>query len=261
MAERGDEVLTKTPARRRRLEDLYVVGKVVEFNDGAVDDEWNPLPPVQVYVRKLNRIENDKALRAANGARSALQARVREEGNDSLAKDYDRNATIEFLTQDYHVNRLPVVQAELSGDEDSEWSKDSYYEGLLEAWNAGLNDKYAADPEDEEAKKVFDEIQRFADEVDEKMKDLLHDKRNELDSYSDFDLRAKVTDRLLEMQSMAAWIYEYYRQQVFLAVREPDKVTPYFENVENVDFLTDEMYDALKNAYDELALPPVEGKD
>lgn len=242
---------------KRRLNEMYLVGQEETFDDGQGD-------PVTVFIKKLNPVEHESALRNANAARARFLARRSDpESEDRMAImdavfDFDKDGLITYLVSEERVTRIQLREAETAADE--EWEKDAYLQGLYDAWNGGLNDAYAENNEDPEAARVFAEIQRFNGQVEALVKGDTDDLRAELDERPLDVLRERVLDKLVSTQASIAWLNEYRRSEVAYSVRELDKKTRYFKGRDEVDDLPAEVYNRLADVYRRLSLDPIEGK-
>lgn len=247
-------------AKRRRLEDLYVRGRELSVDDGSGD-------PVTVWLQKMNPLEHEKAIRKAGAAKAQVLLAQRdhqsEEWQEALTDVSElggRDVLIEQVIQEEVAKLRESKEAELSFED--EWKKEGYLEGLREAWQSGLDMKYAEDPEDPEARRVFLELKRFTDQLDEQLADEIDALRRDYDDMPLEQLQDKVVDRVLDMRAGLAWLKEYRRCEVFFSVRDPDDHDKYyFSSRDEVDRLSAEVFRILANAYEELAVPPLEGKD
>lgn len=244
--------------KSRRLSDLYVRGKELTFDDG--DGE-----AIDVYVKKFNPVDHEKALRASNAARSRVLALRSNRDSDEFwamwaeVEDYTRDDLVNYLVMEEVSKLEPAVEAELASEE--EWSKEDYLQGLRDAWTDGLADQYATDEEDAEAKACFDVLKRFADKVATVMEGETERVRADMEAKPDDVLRETVFERIIAMQASLSWLTEYRRQEVYRGTCEPDRKTRYFVSREEVDELPIEIYSALTAAYREISVDPTEGKD
>jgi hypothetical protein len=252
--------------KTRRLSDLYVVGKDVTINDNAVDENGDPLPPAQFWLQKLNSIDSEKATRSANAARSTVLAARRDETSewylDALARFeiLDKEAVISAIVYDESAKKAMAIEAELEAEE--EWSKDNYLEGLRDAWRETLQDRYFADEEDEEAKKVFEEFKRFASLVEERVNQYREDLEADYNVMPLEKLKKKWIEQQLAADADSEWVNEYCRSELFYAVREgEDHKKYYFQNRKEVDELPKEILVVLMAEYRTLIVDAVEGKD
>lgn len=242
---------------RRRLQDLYVVGEMVEFDDGGGD-------PISVWVQKLNPLQHDKAVKRANARRAAVKASFRA-GDDQYAdieeevSDLTVDDMLDLLADDHTARRTQAIEAELASED--EWSNDDYYGGLIEAWSDGLNEKYHEDQEDPEAQRVFAELKRFNAEVDKRLEAEIDDLRASYEDRPEEDLRKLLIDKFFETRASVAWMAEFRRCEVWLSVFEENKRTPYFQDRDEVDMLSSAVYTRLAATYRDLSVDPVEGKD
>jgi hypothetical protein len=244
-----------------------VVGKEVEFDDGAVDDNGNAEPPVKVWVQKLNPIDHSNAMKQANAARARILA-MRKGSDDpeymSLVSDVDDIPEREDLIQYAIAEQL--YKAEMSAEselaESDEWSKDGYLEGLRDAWIGGLESKMVEFPDDPEVIKVRSELEKFRSSIDERMVEVKEDLMVQHEIYTDDELRQKVLTRMIDIQADMEWMKELRRCQVFYSCREPENhKVRYFSNLDEVDELPNEVFGVLLQAYEELEVPVSEGKD
>jgi hypothetical protein len=244
--------------RKRRLSDLYVVGTEVTFDDGEGD-------PIVVYVRKLNPIEHETALRNANAARSRTMSVVNDRASDAFNDiysdmlDLDRESMVAYLSEEERANRAQVVEAQLA--QEGEWAEDNYLQGLQDAWSDGLMEAYAKDPEDEDAKHVFAELRRFTDAVEAEVQAHVDNFIDDLEEVSDDALREQCLSKVINVRANGAWFTEFRRSQIALAVREKDRKTRYFETRSEIDDLPHEVYRRLIEAYQLVSVDPIEGKD
>lgn len=253
--------------KRRRLTDLYMIGKELSFND-VFDDEDSE--PIIVWLNKLSPIEQRDAADQATKARANV---LTIKNSPSLAPErllyedqiYDlgldnRSLQVEFLAS------AKVQEAEQSNEEriaaEDEWSDDQYLTSLREAWNDGLFEKWAEDPEDEEAKKVYDELKRFANEVSEATKDERENIIAEYEHVSDEEIFKKTVDKIIDSEADFAWMNEFACWQVYYAVREVgDHKTRYFESRDEVSCLDNRILSEIVREYREMTVEGVEGKD
>lgn len=257
------EVIAPT---RRRLSDLYVIGKEVVFDDGTEGEE-----PIKVWLSKLSPIQQRDAADSATGSRAKLLAlknnpeadtnRIavfREQLEDLGVKD--RDSMIEFLIGPKLQEAYMSAESRLGSE--GKWAEDDFLDSLQKAWNDGLADDYAVDNENEEALRVYTLLVEFTDEVNEAVEEDKEDLRLEFSHLSDEDLAAKVMDRAIDAEADFAWVNEFSRWQVFYAVRyEDNHKEQYFELREEVDGLDPKVLNTLLSEYNQMTADPIEGKD
>ena len=250
-----------TKKARRRLTDLYVVGKEVTFDDGAGE-------PITIWVQKLNPVDTSTAMKRANGERArVLSLKHHTDTDEYLAIRVDvegmaseREGLIEYLIAEDMAKHLQSKEAELAAED--EWAKENYLEGLREAWENGLEDKWLVDPDDEEANRVRLEIKRFADTVVEQSDDHKDFLKAAYEDYTTEKLVDLVTDRMIEIQADMAWMKEFRRCEVWFCVRDPENHRDYyFENRDEVDALPLEVLQRIQDEYASLSVETLEGKD
>lgn len=244
--------------KTRRLADLYVVGKEVTLDDGD--------GPVTIWMQKLNPVDHESALRNANAVRARVLAARKD--HDSLdyvtlrsdVEDQSRDELLMFLSFDAVQTRSEAIEAELAAE--NEWSDSNYLQGLMDSWQGGLKDVYAADPENADAKHVHDEMDRWAtllqDRIEAEREGIVRD----LDLKTDEELQDQVLERTLRVNADMSWLAEYHRCEVWLSVRDPEHhKQKYFARREDVDDLPQEVLLVLISEYRDLTVEPTEGKD
>lgn len=251
---------------RRRLTDLFVTGKEV-----VVSDSEDTNDAVTVWLSKISPLEQRDAAERAQAARAKVlviknsptmsEARVQFEDQINDLGFNNRDGLISFLIAEDLGRREQSNEARLASE--APWGENGYLDSLEEAWeNGGMKDRFYADSEDEEAKAIFDELKRFAEEVraatDEDRKELAA----AFDLISDADLKDQVVNKLIDAEGDFAWLDEYSRWQIFYAVRDPeDHNKRYFEAKEEVDRLQPEVFNKLVEEYRNLTVEAIEGKE
>jgi hypothetical protein len=251
--------------KRRRLTDLYVVGKEVVFDDGVEGEE-----PITVWLSKISPLENRDSADTASSVRAKilslknapdaderLLAVYKEQLEDLGVKDHD--SMVEFLISPKVQEAFLSVESRLS--EEEPWVTDNYLNSLQQAWNDGLAEKYAIDDEHEDALRVYNELKRFTDLVVAEVEEEKENLAAEYDHESDEDLYRLCLERTIDAEADFAWVNEFSRWQIFYAVREPDNHKQrYFEMREEVDALDVVVLNKLLAEYRELTVDPQEGK-
>lgn len=252
--------------KRRRLTDLYVVGKEVEFDDGVEGEE-----PIKVWLSKISPLENRDSADTASSVRAKiLSLKHSPEADTRLLSVYkeqledlgveDRDSMIEFLVSPKVQEAFLSVESRLS--EEEPWSKDDYLKSLQNAWNDGLSEKYAINDEDEDAQRVYKELKRFTDLVVAEVEEEKENLKAEYESESDAELYQLCLERTIDAEADFAWVNEFSRWQIFYAVRDPDDHKQrYFESRDEVDALDAQVLNTLLAEYRELTVDPQEGKD
>lgn len=252
--------------KKCRLADLYVTGVpcVLKNEKGT--------KAAEVWVQKPGQVEHDASLRRANAAR----ARVLMFRNDPDSEDWqaaysevvdfgDRDQIIDYIISKKAAERRQTVQARIAAEEP--WSEDDYLQGIYDAWEGdgedlGLKAVYARDPEDPEALRIFNEMKKFRDAVDEQLNPEIDLLRQEQGGLTDEEVRRRATDRLLESKADQVWLRELNRSELFYAVREPeDHSERYFSSRAELELIDPRIIGQLADAYRDLVVDPDEGKD
>lgn len=243
---------------KRRLEDLYVIGKEVSFDDGTGD-------VITVWLQKLNPVELSTALRRANAARS----RVRSVKADPTSDEYQSYwlevldfETTESLALYLSGEKTMAIQereeARLAAEE--EWAEHDYLQGLKDAWVGGLSEKHQTDP-DEETTRVRDELARFAGAADAVA-------TIEIDAIvaeymaKDLELlQEEALERIIAYHANVAWLDEFHRCELWRGVRDPQKHSVYyFDKRDQIDSLSAVVANRLYAEYGDLSVDVTEGK-
>lgn len=251
---------------RRRLSDLYVRGKELEVNDGEGE-------PVKVWLAKLNELDRESAARRANAAKARYMIDSDDEEGETFQAAYgevreiaERDELVAFLIADEIAKARRRIEAERMADEET-WAKDDYLQGLFDAWfgdddTPGLDKVQEEDPDDPEATRVWDELQRFQAEIQDELR--IESERLVKDwEEVDIDkIRRKAAHRLIELRANDEFLREFQRQQIFFSVRDPAiRRQRYFQTVHEADDLDDELRQYLLSQYDALMVDRAEGKD
>ncbi len=244
---------------KRSLLDLYVRGKTIEIDDGSGE-------PFRVWVQKLNPAEHSTSCRAADAAR----ARILSIKNAPDSEEYlsiksailvaDRQTMIDILSSIERGRIQPLVDAEKASED--EWKESNYLQGLRDAWNDGINEKYVDDSDDPEVQRVFSELERFLASVDEEVDSRIEQFEEGLNAMTDYELQEQLMDHNIRTRSDMEWMNEYYRQELFRGARDPEnKKERLLSSRADVDELQADTFAAIHQALRELTVEPVEGKD
>lgn len=250
-------------SKRRRLSDLYVVGRKEVLSDGENE--------IEVWVQKISPLDQRKAMDMAHAARSKVMAAKNAPDDDEQRKvveteaEWDgftaeRDQMIQFLTMSDVAKSRQSHEAEIASE--GEWAKNDYYNGLREAWMSEMKERFDADPDDKEASQVFKELSRFMEEVDRRVN---KDRKSFARGYAqtpDETLKRKVIDGLIDAEGDQVWVGEFRKAQLYYAVRDPEDHTAlYLEGPDEIDMLDPRIGRQLFDAFDELMVDQVEGKD
>lgn len=258
---------------RKRLTDLYVVGKPM-----TIEDPSDPDNPIEVYVRKLSPTDQEKAVRAANAKRALILSYKKLDEAHSDREDYLTQVELSYPTNEARVDYLVMTelarQQSIREDElaaRDEWDKDGYLQGLRVLWEEEkLKDVWTTTPEADhessaewkEADRVHDALQKFTDALDEVMAVEEKRLRKEIGSKTDRKLLQNTVDKLIDNAGNMAWINEFRKQEILYGVREPDNHKAfYFVDRAEVDELENNILVQLIVFYQQLNVDIIEGKD
>lgn len=246
----------------RRLTDLMQVGKELVFGDEEEET-------ISVYLRKLTPIDLQAQIKHANAARSRARSRFRDEESDdflsamSNTEAMGREAAIEFLLA-LNTGELVEKYESMVADED-EWKKESYLDGLRDAWSDGLEEVYFSteegDPEREDAARVFAEQKRFVDQVEAHVSSELEEQRAVLEGRDEEWLFKEATRKSLESEAEQAWLTAYNEAKIYYGVRDAKLHNKrYFESMDEVRNLSSAMVNRILQEFAGLEVDPQEGK-
>lgn len=262
----GDKMSEETvliAPQTRRLSDLFVIGKEVEFDDGAGE-------PIKVWMQKLNPGETQEAVEEARPAKQKIMALKRLDYDDPLKLRYLDELEADGLKDPVDfirfIQRNKINEAWLSAREriasEDEWSDGDYLIGLQKAWNDEMYARWLKDPEDEEAARVFQEIERYsvkvADEATGDENELIY----ELQDLSLDALKRRAVDSLIEEHSDNVLLSEFKKYQLFYATRLINNhAERYFLEADEIKYLPLPVITKLRNEFEDLNVDGMEGKD
>lgn len=266
--------------RPRTLRDINVIGAVHAIPDPLADGGKQV-----VWLQKLNPADQTLALRKANAARARARAAYEDKTSDewmelqddyrSLLDDVDR--LIDIVISDERIKLNQSVESELElGEEDGEptkWGKDGYLQGLRDAWVETGRDRYIEDEDDPEARRILDEFQRFGEEVAAIVDPQIEEMKVQYRAIPLDTLRERALEQFVKLATEKAWVSEFERAELYLAVRKPcDECKAeemhsfvhddlYFQGRDAVDSLDESVLKSLLEAYHDLVTEVTEGKD
>ena len=253
--------------KRKKLSDLYVVGREAKIADGQGNE-------VTVWVQRLSPVEHEAAMRKAGAVRSRRLAEYRDPDSDEhqttlmeLAEYATKEVLVDLIAIDEIAEKRLSTEAELSAEE--EWADDDYLQGLYDLWLGdedegveGLKDVYAADPEDTEAVRVFDELKRFEGQVSKRLDGEIERLTADYMAKSQEKLVELAIEKYLERKANEDFINEFETQQLIRAVREPhDHSIPHFASREEYTHCDPRVKDQLTGIFGMVTLEVMEGKD
>jgi hypothetical protein len=263
--------------KRKTLEDLYRHGTYVT----VTDDKGNS---VKVWIEKLGDFEHEKATRMADAAKARLAATFRDTDSDLyvatreqvIALGDDPAPLIDFLAEDDVAKRVQALRDEVQMGEDSEWFKDGYLNGLLDAWQGvdgepGLDEVLArgesgdetVDPAElDRAKHVLAEMERCQLEVSDRIKRELNIARRKFDDLDIESLRDQALSVFIDDLTRAEWVRVFYLARVFYGTRDADDHDHrHYSNFERVERAPLPIKEQLLKAYSALVVDDITGKD
>lgn len=248
--------------KRKKLSDLFVTGTEVEFADGSDN-------PPKVWIQKLTPHETQEAADKARPEKMKILSIRRLPDDDPAKLRYIDEVESTLETKDDMISFViadKIEKASISAQEEiaakDEWAKDDYLEGLQAAWRDELKDKYFEDQEDEEAVRVFEQLQKYTNQVTDEIKARVDDLKNEVDHLDEETLKTRCVKKLIGIYSDSALLETFQRYQLYFAVRDPESHSKrYFGSPEEIDGLQGPVLEKLRETYTELSVDGFEGKD
>lgn len=252
--------------KRRRLSDLFVVGKELEFDDGQGD-------PIKIWIQKLTQGETQQAVEAARPAKTKITAIKRLPEDHPAKLRYldelesegfdDEESLISYLIQNKLEEARLSAEAKIAAED--EWAKDDYLIGLQSAWNEELEEIWIKRDEDadlESADRVYEELRRYTDQVEKEIESAKQELIYEYDDLSLQALQRKAVNKLIEDHGDNALLAAFRKQQIFFATRTAeDHSQLYFESVNEIDKLPTPIHSKILITYLEMSVDNIEGKE
>lgn len=246
----------------RSLEDLYVFGRSVSFDDGTGDI-------VEVWLQKISPADERDCIKPARAAKARvlMVKHLSEDSEDKMLYtvqleelDLTREQKVTLVLQK-RLEELQLSKQEEIAEED-EWSDEDYLRGLQDAWNDGLRDKWLEDNKDPEASKVYGELKRYADAIDKAYDADRDDLLLEFDHYSEEELNEKCINALIEIEANSQLVDEYRIRKIYHATRKMENHDEkYFKSPDSVRHLQEQVFSKLEEKYDDVSIGVMEGKD
>lgn len=234
--------------KRRKLQDLFVRGVEVRFNQDGVNEGEPTEDDVVVFVTPPSPLQREMAVRDGQAAKArAVLAMKRDEGSDTatvsraFVAEMDLNGLIEYLCAMSEGERQTEATRTILGKE--EWADiDALRDSLREWEEAGY-------PEDDEWQLVLDRDKEYGDQVQAEMLVLLDAERDAYKLMPREVLEKKAMERRSEVHGTQEFMAAYQNSMLFFACRDADdhSVT-FFETVQEMRSYPDEVQEALSLA-------------
>lgn len=257
---------------KRRLEDLFVRGDFLTFDDGRGD-------PLTVWLQKLSPVETSSALRRAGAARARIRAVRNAPESDAYmdiwleVEEWEASGSlVDYLLAEAKAEIETRVEAQTAAED--EWRDEGYLQGLRDAWGGGGEEAWLTDPdspEGQEATRVLTELKRFADAVSAEAEAEVAQARAALEETPIEDLREQAMTRVIRYRASEAWLEEFHRSEIFYGTHEavphaksagqwvamPDR---YWTKREDFDRVQAQVLAPLFAKYAEMTVDVTEGK-
>ena len=245
---------------RKKLDDLFRVGKEYDIApDGASE-------PFMVYVRKLGPTQQTTSARQANSARMEfyLDARNEESGYHrtlvAQVAEIDLENKIRQLAMTEIAEDRQKLEQEISGR--PEWSEDGKLQTLVDMWEDGLMKDWLMGEEErsEESVRVFEEMKKFTDEVDQRLQALLDIEMKKIEEKGEDWIDKKMISSQIEFDANAEWIKMFRMHQIMFGTRDIDTGEQIWDSIDQIEDLAAELFGKLSKAVIDLNVPITEVK-
>lgn len=251
-----EDILAKTRAQVKRI---YEVGKEVPLGEDLT-----------LWLQKLTPAEEKEALEHSYKPRAGILSLLKADPDEpGLLEFKDTLERWGLDTKEAQVNFLitPDVQKAQASQESKiasqkEWSENDYLITLQSAWNDGLDEKLALNPDDEEASRVFKELKRYTEQVATAVEVDRVDLFERMDIKSETEIEDKVVKMLIEHAAGQAQLNEFHAWAIYFATRlVEDHDVHFFGAREDIDGYGASLYPRLLEEYMLLSLDSIEGKE
>lgn len=244
--------------KNNKLIDLFVRGQELKIVDPEREVE------VDVWLQKLNPTQHEAIVRRANAARAKMLAMKNDPDSDEYQSTYgevldmEKEDMINLIIAEEMGNKINAIESEIS--ERDEWANDNYLQGLRDAWQEELSDKYFRD-KDEEAAKVYEELKRFTEQV---AKEAEAERQSLIADHLERNLEAVARDATkakIDAMANIEWLKVFRKGQLVYGVRDAKNHSEQLLDWQAVDLLQEEVFNQLSEGYRMLSVDPIEGKD
>ena len=249
-----------SPARRR-LMSLYIPGELVTFEDN--EGEFS------VWVQRINTWQEKECIQKSKTVRAPIIALKKDKSNpDRIQYEellirwgiYNKETRIAFLISPKVQQAQASAEARIAAED--EWADDDYLSTLQNAWNEELMEVYTSDNDNVEAKRVYDELLRYTNQVESAVEHLRKEYTAELEDIDDAEILDRVLDVLIESEADSVQMAEFRRWQIFYATRNPENHDElFFEDKSEVEMIHENVYNRLLDTYLDLSFDSMQGKE
>jgi mRNA-degrading endonuclease RelE of RelBE toxin-antitoxin system len=248
---------------RAALQDLYIKEARVEI-PRPPDEEGNERDPIVFYARKMNPLQQESASRKASAAQIHMRRlQSRPDDPDYIVVD-DAIDEIEdlsrFIAEVETGRERDKAEQELA--EEDEWSKDNYYQSLIDAWTPERQRDFTENADEDrepETKKIWAEMKRFENELESLLKQRRTKRMAEVEELPLAEQRKIAFKFLLEQQCNTEWLRVFNIWRIIYGIVDEDK-NPVFKDEDDVMSAPAEAQRIFRRALDELSLSVTEVK-
>ena len=220
------------------------------------------------HIRKLTVIQEREASRESLKKRAVYEHIKRAPWDDpdrlSLREVVsmlgDRDDLARFILGEEELKIEASVSSRIANEE--RWSENSYLETLQRAWADEMKERFDRDPEDPEAKRIFEALQSYVDEViaatAREFADVLYEKL----ALDDDSLIEEAVSYLVDRQALSVQSEEFNWWKVyFCTFEDEDYRVKWFRTIEEVRETDPTVIKKILQAYDDMSLGVEAGKE
>lgn len=245
---------------RHDIEELYSVGKKV--NVAPEDHE-----PVEIFFRKINSSQQQKAVRKANAARVRLMQILNRPDDDDEklamtgeANELTREDKITYLAEIQVATYRPKIEQELS--EEEEWASEGRLQALVDSWDDEAVLEYLKGEGERslENQEIFDQMKKFSDTIDEKLETKRGNSTRHFEAMDDEQLLKDILKSYLERESGLEWLRVFRNHQILYGVENEETNEKIYSSISEVENIPTELYQIYLNAIEDISVPVTEVK-
>lgn len=255
----------KAAVKQPHLSDLFRAGEEVTVV-GNDETEYT------IWVVRPSSLQQDESREKANGKMARMKLAAMDKESDryvslklSFAEITDHGELIDSRLQYEETDARDLSFNEVLYEEDSKWSKDDKYLGLIAAittryseilkYNEQMkeagSDECIVEDSDKELADLLEEQEVFRAEVDVRLKVHISEERELLEQKTDEELREELMDLALDLEARMMWYEAFKTRMLFYACRyNDDRKKFYFDSADDVFEVPDYVRTQLYRAYE-----------
>lgn len=251
------------PVKRRRLGELFHIGRTVVIEDGEGDG-------VELYLRRPNPFEHEEALREGNAARARVTLRMRDpkcDEHDILEADLEAIGNVEKRRQFLVEEKRQDLYARAYGTllDEKLWSEEKMIEEVQEnlaTWTARVPELTEEDEDWDDYQRALAILAEFDQALGEKVDEFSAEELIKMREDSDEDVTEACRRVLIDRAAGLHFFRDYRIACLYYGTRDPeDRSKRYFTSKLEIRELPYEIQTKLLSEYDSLDMTKDEAKN